>query len=217
MSSNPPVWVNVYVDGFNLYHAIADLDVPALKWLDLIKLGRGLLRPGECLGQVHLFTAIVSWDAGKAQRHRAYLAAQEAVGVLVSLSSFRKQARYCFEQDRTCKFREEKQTDVAIAVTLIRDGLAGRFDRAILVTADTDQIPTVRAFREDCPDRTLSLLLPPGRGHDSRALTGLFDARERTQLTAGRLRRCLLPRTVRDPSGRVAATRPAAYDPVRPD
>lgn len=34
----------IYVDGFNLYHAISDLGMPHLKWLDLWRLGSLIAR-----------------------------------------------------------------------------------------------------------------------------------------------------------------------------
>lgn len=67
--------VNVYIDGFNLYHAIDKLKDNRLKWLDLKKLANTLIRQGESLGDVSFFTAVVTWDKGKENRHREYLAA----------------------------------------------------------------------------------------------------------------------------------------------
>lgn len=54
--------VAVYVDGFNLYHAIDELNVPKLKWLNLDALARSLLRPQETLVKCHYFTSIVDWN-----------------------------------------------------------------------------------------------------------------------------------------------------------
>ena len=50
--------VRVYIDGFNLYHAIEKTERIELKWLNLWNLSRGLLRPGEDLDEVHFFTAV---------------------------------------------------------------------------------------------------------------------------------------------------------------
>lgn len=205
--------VNVYVDGFNLYHAIVALNDNSLKWLDHVKLAKTFLRDGEALGDVHFFTAVVTWDRAKSQRHVAYLNALRAVGVKVHEGSFRKQRRYCFEQERQCRFREEKKTDVHIGVSMLRDGLRPRYSRGILLTADTDQVPTIRALQDECPHLTLSLALPPRQDHVPRELTGLFSKRERINLSAGRLRRCLLPHKIIDARGATAAVRPAAYAP----
>lgn len=44
--------VNVYIDGFNLYHAIAAMEKPELKWIKLHLLGRSFLRRKEYLNRV---------------------------------------------------------------------------------------------------------------------------------------------------------------------
>jgi hypothetical protein len=46
--------VACYIDGFNLYHAIDDLDKPHLKWLDVCALAKSLCRVGEDLVKVRL-------------------------------------------------------------------------------------------------------------------------------------------------------------------
>ena len=47
----------VYIDGFNLYHALDDLREPALKWVNLWSLSEKLLRPDDSLVAVKYFTA----------------------------------------------------------------------------------------------------------------------------------------------------------------
>jgi len=44
MSTSNVQRVSVYVDGFNLYHAIDDLKNNTLKWLNLALLGQNLLQ-----------------------------------------------------------------------------------------------------------------------------------------------------------------------------
>jgi hypothetical protein len=48
--------VAIYIDGFNLYHAIADLNDDRLKWLNLVALGRSFLRENETLVKCQYFT-----------------------------------------------------------------------------------------------------------------------------------------------------------------
>lgn len=47
----------VYVDGFNLYHAIDELRQDSLKWLCLRQLAESILRPDENLKMVKYFSA----------------------------------------------------------------------------------------------------------------------------------------------------------------
>ena len=135
--------VAVYIDGFNLYHAIDGLNRPQLKWLNLATLARSFVRQNEVLAKCHYFTSISMWNPDKAERHTAYIAALEAYGVQCSLGVFKQSKRFCREQKRTCSFTEEKRTDVALAVNVVADAMKHVFDRLVLITADTDQIPTI--------------------------------------------------------------------------
>lgn len=205
--------VNAYIDGFNLYHALDSLNDDRVKWLDLMKLVTSLLREGETVGRVYYFTAVVTWDQGKRQRHTAYLKALRAVGVDVVESNFKKQPRYCFQNDRVCKFREEKKTDVAIAVSMLTDAFRKTCARSMLITSDSDQVPTVNAVRRANPDMVITLLLPPGESSGkARELSDLFNAKNRKELKKGLLERCLLPKDVYNKGGKREAIRPSKYD-----
>jgi len=92
--------VAVYVDGFNLYHAIDELNVPKLKWLNLDALARSLLRPQETLVKCHYFTSIVDWNPKKEANHRAYIAAQRAQGVTITYGTFKTSKKHCAQFSR---------------------------------------------------------------------------------------------------------------------
>jgi hypothetical protein len=89
-----------------------------------------------------------------------------------------------------------------------------KFDRAILVTADSDQIPLVRAMRKHFPKKTITLAAPPERGGEARELGDL--ANDRKPLTAERLRAHPLPKNVFDDGGVKVATMPAIYNNREP-
>jgi uncharacterized LabA/DUF88 family protein len=200
--------VRVYIDAFNMYHAIDALGDHTLKWVNLRRLSEGFLRPGEVLTEVNFFTAVLNWNQEKQRRHRNYIAALEAVGVRIHEANFKAATRICPQFGHQCKFREEKQTDVAIAVKLVSDALSGEVDRAILVTADSDQIPAARLVKS-LPGVTLSLVFPPNRASHARELGAIIP--DRRELTEGRLRNCPLPRTVFDSNGKPVAHMPALY------
>ena len=44
------------------------------------------------------------------------------------------------------------------------------YDRAILVTADGDQVPLVKAVKKHFPKKTVTLAAPPARGGEAREL-----------------------------------------------
>jgi hypothetical protein len=65
--------VSFFIDGFNLYHAIAAEErFRPYRWLDLTKLAKCFVRPQDNLTTVFYFTALATWDADKVARHRAH-------------------------------------------------------------------------------------------------------------------------------------------------
>lgn len=206
--------ISYYVDGFNLYHAIKSLACPELKWLNLHALAASFLGKHEELAEVTYFTATLVWDAEKCRRHRAYIDALSVYGVNVVESRFIKRNRFCAQYDRYCGFHEEKQTDVAIAVKVLRDAHSRSMERAILVTADSDQIPLVRELRASFPNLSVEIAAPPGRMREARELCKA--ASRFSEISPGRLRTCLLPRNVVDGQGRIVAVCPARYLPRAP-
>ena len=201
--------VSVYIDGFNLYHAIAALEDQRLKWVNFKALAESFLRPGEKLERVAYFTAVLKWDKQKQDRHVNFIAAQRALRVDVIESHFRKLDRHCRQMDRYCRRDEEKQTDVSIALEAFADAMLDRYDRAILITADSDQVPLVRAIRAHFPTKHVTLAVPPGRGEGARELGSVVH--DRTPIHANRLRGCLLPQNVYNLAGKLVAQRPAVY------
>ena len=62
--------VNVYIDGFNLYHAIDALGDNRLKWISFWALGLSFLKPKEHLNSVTYFTAVLTWNKEKQQSEK---------------------------------------------------------------------------------------------------------------------------------------------------
>lgn len=194
----------VYVDGFNLYHAIDELKDDSLKWLCLRRLSESMLRDGEDLKSVKYFSAYAKWLPDAYSRHRAYVQALQAEGVQFVEGTFKKKALKC----RTCKAQywthEEKETDVNIAIHLVRDTLQGVFDRAIIVSADTDMRSAIEMAKKLSGTKKIDVVAPPGRRARSRALAPLFE------ITQGRLKKCRLKDTYNLGNGK-CATVPVKY------
>lgn len=201
-----------YFDGFNLYHAIDALGDDSLKWLNLKSLAESYLRADDVDVKVSFFTALNSWEPNKRKRHVAYVTALESFGVTVHLSSFDKVSKYCHRHDRWCQMREEKQTDVALGVAMFADCYQLGLERVVLFTADSDQIPSVRAIKQAFPDTELFLVAPPKRLSIARQLGETCDGI--AELSAGRIRQHQLPDVIKDGRGRLIAQRPALYGGV---
>lgn len=200
-----------YVDGFNLYHAVEALKEPTLKWLDVHSLARSYTRDGDTLQRVVFFTALNTWDVGKRQRHVNFVEALEATGVEVVRSRFDKVQKFCHKEDQWCPIREEKQTDVALAIEVLSDCYERDIERVVLITADSDHVPMVARIRQRFPQIIVYLIAPPKRLDVARELGKHCNGI--TELTAGRLRQHPLPDTVRNAKGRFVAARPALYKP----
>lgn len=207
----PPWRASFYVDGFNLYHAIDDLGDHRLKWLDLRSLCASFLTAEDQLVSVHFFTALNRWDAQKRDRHVDYITALEQTGVIVQLGTFDRPKKYCWDKDDYCKNYSEKKTDVAIAVSLLGDGYEDKYDKAFLVSADSDQVPLAERFRASLPNKRLLHIAPPDRYGEARELAD--EIGRSFHLTAGRIRQHPLPAEFRDARGRLIVARPAHYGP----
>lgn len=204
--------VSFYVDGFNLYHAINGLQQPPLKWLNLRELAISFLEKQDTLVGVTYFTARMVWHPEKHQRHREYINALIAHDVAVVESKFLRTNKYCKAYMRYCDFFEEKQTGVAFAVRVLSDAYVGLMERAILVTADSDQVPLVRELATSFPALEVHIAAPPRRMREARDLCSI--ATRHSEISAGRLAACRMARSVVDQTGRVVARCPANYLPT---
>lgn len=203
--------VACYIDGFNLYHSIDDLKLPHLKWVDAWALARSLCRTGETLAKVAYFSAFATWRADAYARHRQYVAALKHNKVECHMARFSAQTARCLKCNATWTRHEEKETDVHFSLTLLEDAIDDVFDRAIIISADSDHVPAIRRVRARLPTKQIFAATPPGRHNKARDI--LKACNSGTNITQGRLARCLLPASLIDPNGQVIATRPANYDP----
>ena len=162
MPSESPV--NVYIDGFNFYYAIhhtSNRDVGRLKraWCNFAKLAEllvGKAFPNERVGAVKYFTAPVrdlEQRPEEGRRQELWLQALEAG------SGGRVRIIRGFHAKEGAKPRVEKQTDVNIAISIVRDSVmapaasrSGAYARdpfspcrgVVLVSADRDLVPALR-------------------------------------------------------------------------
>lgn len=132
--------VACYIDGFNFYHSLDDLQKPHLKWVDLWALSKSLCRGGETLEKVAYFSAFATWRPEAYARHRQYVAALKNSGVECHMARFSEQKARCVKCGATWKRHEEKETDVHFSLTFLEDAIDDVFDRAIVISADGDHI-----------------------------------------------------------------------------
>jgi hypothetical protein len=175
----------LYVDGFNFYYGVRNhfkaaepqrgFSLSGLVWCDFRALvERHFLEPETRLSIIRYFTAPVTPQVeAKADEHARYeywlRAARTIPGLLVIFGYYRPGRKGTPQAAaggdplaHVEQLRQEKETDVNIAVEMLLDGIAGHFDTAYLLSGDTDQIPAVAAaaFRLG-RHRRVRVLVPP--------------------------------------------------------
>lgn len=202
--------VSAYIDGYNLYHALDKHACNYQKWLDLSALTRAFL-PSQSgiLAEVHYFSAYAHWKPTQMQRHRLYVAALEAQGVKCHMARFSNQTKTCQNCNVSWIKHEEKETDVRIATHLLKDGIQDKYDRALIVSRDSDLVPAAEAFKELMPEKELFVVAPPNLGHSTEMLN-ICDGKRKIKVR--QLDRFLLPEISVHPDGR-QIIRPTVYDP----
>jgi uncharacterized LabA/DUF88 family protein len=163
------------IDGFNLYHALDHCPTTPnprryqkYKWLNLAKLANAYVTGrDETIAGIYYFTTIATWDPAKAARHRLYIRANELEGVQVVYGEFKRKEKYCNRCHKMFWTREEKQTDVNIALKLFQLAVQDVYDKAIIISGHTDLLPAVKAVQSTFPTKKIGVVIPVGRASES--------------------------------------------------
>lgn len=215
--------VIAFIDGFNLYHAIHDLNKDDktqrftnskhyLKWLDIWKLANALTHPvNEELVAVHYFSAYADWISEDAKnRHKAYTAALRASKVNVVMGSFKAKPKKCPNCKHEWVGHEEKESDVNIAITLLQSAYKDEFDIAIIFTADTDLAPAIKMVKDSFHNKIVKVAIPERRMGKRHALVDA--AHGKFKIVESQLMRSLFPEKIITVNGK-EITRPEKYRP----
>lgn len=157
--------VALVVDGLNLYHSIErHPHLHGCKWLNLKALANAFIKTSqEIVTDVCFCTSSPTWNLNKLNRHNALLKVYEDLGIRILKGEIRETKKKCGASCRQdFKVYEEKQTDSNVAIEVIKHGLSAECDKVFLLTADSDQIPTVRFFRERFSAKDLVVVIPYG-------------------------------------------------------
>jgi hypothetical protein len=188
--SSSPRRVIVYIDGLNLYHGLVAQGWRKYLWLNLHAFALSLLTDSQRLVAIRYFTTEVTAPPDKAQRQRAYLAALRTLpDFTIDRGRYEPDAPACIDcgTQFTCPIcrrafvtNVEKMTDVHIATSAVAAALSHRFDDAILVTGDADQVPTIKTILAARDGKCVFVCFPPSRKsyHLERFASGLVVATE---------------------------------------
>ncbi len=177
-----------FIDGYNLFYGL--LAGTPYKWLDLPALLTHITKiqnPASETIQVNYFTSpvlpsLATLGIKSKEAQDTYIRALIAKGVTVTLGKHRIEhgtaPRYIDKHTPPSRQNkvdiwdlEEKQTDVSVAVGMYRllskqQNLQAdeRIKQIVLVSADTDMTPALKAIKEDFPEITVGIILPHREG-----------------------------------------------------
>jgi len=130
-------------------------------WLNLKAFAQGMLKQTQSLERVKYFTARMSGPSEKQRDQTTYLEALETLdGLDIRYGHFRVQEKTCRKCGNKTYVPSEKMTDVNIAVEMMRDAFDDNFDTALLVSADSDLVPPIRAIHELNMKRRIVIAFP---------------------------------------------------------
>lgn len=210
----PNAKVACYIDGFNLYHAIKSLPPPCqhLKWINLWGLASAFVQHNqEQLVDVYYFSALALWLPEPQRRHKMFIAANRALGVTPVLGCFKAKKQRCQSCGAEWIAHEEKQSDVNLAIHLVHHAALCRYDRALVVSADSDMCSAIDLVLAAWPQKQVRILTPPGRYNIAQEIR---EKVRTSRIKPQHLERNLLPKTLTDAEGNVIH-RPAKYAPPR--
>ena len=188
------------IDGFNLYHAIASLHRPELKWVNLKVLSGVFINTSkEQLDGVYYFTAYADHVAASIlQAQKAYIKALTVVDVQSIIGFFKKKDRKCPKCHHKWASHEEKETDVNIASYLIDLAYQNVFDRALVISNDSDLSPAIRMIRKRFPNKRITTIAPPNYYHSNELIQASSD---KARIRIEHLEQALFPIVVKNSSG----------------
>lgn len=198
------------IDGFNLYHAIASLQHPELKWVNLRTLSSIFVNTStEQLTNVFYFSAYADHASTRVvQAQKAYIKALEIAGVFPILGYFKKKDRKCPNCNHKWASHEEKETDVNIASHLIDFAYQNAFDRALVISNDSDLSPAIRLIRKRFPEKRITTIAPPNYYHSNELIQASSD---KARIRPEHLEQALFPALVKDLSGLLSVNCPKEY------
>ena len=138
--------ISFFIDGFNVYYSLKDFKKMVspdndFRWFDLKKYVSQFIKNGT-LEDIYYFSAYVEGNKSRIHRQSLYKKAIESTEIKTVFHHFRR-----------CGRSEEKQTDVDIAVTMLKLAAMDKYDTGILVSGDSDFVPAVKAIKELCPEK----------------------------------------------------------------
>ena len=155
-----------YIDGYNLYRGLTDnrneISLRQYLWLKLDDFISSYIIPNGCeLVRIKYFTAAIKDDIERHERQDAYIRALRTIPNLkILMGKFMKDPHGNYK---------EKKTDVSIGLHVYSDALSGKYDAIVLLSGDTDQVPTLEFLHTLDHRPEIHLITPPHRSSNELA------------------------------------------------
>lgn len=155
-----------YIDGFNLYFGLRKMGWQRYYWMDIDSLSLNLLKKHQLLAKTHYFTSRITNNPNKQRRQNTFLEALSAVGLEPIYGKYRHNPYKCFKSNSIHMIAQEKMTDVAMAVQLLGDGYANKYDTALIISGDIDLLPAIKHIKQCLKGKRVIMAFPPMRANN---------------------------------------------------
>ncbi len=187
--------VIVYIDGFNFYYGLKtisqkDKSWKKFYWLDIVAFFERMLKSNQELVEVIYFSARPH-NIEASKRQSTFFSANRLNSKFkLILGKYLKKNIVCKNCGKTIHSYEEKESDVRLATQIINDVYKERCDISIIVSADSDLMPSIELIRDIKPEHKIFVYFPPHR--HSVSLSTSCDASKKLQEYKSRFNQSML-------------------------
>lgn len=194
--------VIVYVDGFNFYYGLKAKGWKKYYWLDIVKFFESMLSTNQELVEVNYFSARPHNPVAARKQDLFFSVNKLNPKFHLILGKYLKKDSRCPHCGGMIHTYEEKETDVRVATQMINDVYKNRCDITIIVSADSDMVPSVELIRDIAPGHKIFVYFPPLK--HSITLSNSCDMVRKLSEYKARFNQAVLPEEVELTSGFVA-------------
>lgn len=194
----------MYVDGYNFYYGLKNGGAKwkSVYWLDIVKFFERMMLQDQELVEVNYYSARPLDDQQAADNQDVLFSANNLNPKFkLHLGRYKKKNIKCQNCGFKIKTYEEKESDVRVATGMLTDVFTKRCDITIVVSADSDMIPSVEIIKAFDPCHPVHAFVPPNQ--KSFALIGKCDSTVWLEHYKARFVQSMLPDEVFLPSGYV--------------
>jgi hypothetical protein len=188
-----------YIDGFNLFHGLQAAGLRQYYWLDLHKLASKILSGfGFAAEFTRYYTTRVPNTHNSFETQRVWLDAVDTLKpqVQTEWGLFQQESLTCPRCGDTFEIQREKKTDVNLGIQVLEDVVRKAPNVVLLITGDSDHVPTVAALKRWDNRYPVCIAFPPRR--HSNHLSDIVGRKSTIDLTEDMLSGCCLPDVIND-------------------